>query len=287
MKKGTTFGNAGLYRALIWLLKHTPRKVFYVFEAVFVIPFTLVFSSGAHIIYSYFHNIQGWSRWRSIAGTYKNHCIFGQTVIDKFAMYAGDKFRISCHGKEEYDKHLDQQESLILLNAHIGCSEILGYSYPSKKPCNVLVYGGEREDLMSYRKKAFGDRHIKMIPVAAGGSHSEEIIEALNRKEIVSAFADRFFNDKKSVTATLFGREIKLARGPFSLAVTRGLSVFMTSAMKERDGSYTAFFTPLTYDKTLSPREQRQQLADAYCREIERLLKIYPTQWFNFEKVFS
>jgi predicted LPLAT superfamily acyltransferase len=56
----------------------------------------------------------------------------------------------------------------------------------------------------------------------------------------------------------------------------------MVSAMKEKDGSYTAYMTPLHYDKSLSRGEQRQQLADAYTAEMERLLAMYPLQWFNY-----
>ena len=66
------------------------------------------------------------------------------------------------------------------------------------------------------------------------------------------------------------------------MAVTRGIDVVVVNAMKEKDGSYKVFFTPLTYDKTLSASQQRQQLADAYTAEIERLLEMYPLQWFNY-----
>lgn len=282
MKRGTTYGNAGLFQALVWLLRYIPIRVFYAFESVCVIPFTLIFSSGARITYRYFHDILGWGRWASIAGTYRNHCIFGKTVIDKFAMYAGHKFRVKYHGLEEYMAQMTEDKAVLQLNAHVGCSEILGYSCHADKPCNVLVFGGEKESLMAYRRSSFGDMNIKMISVGTGENNSDEIVGALDRGEIVCAFADRFFNERKIVRSSLHGHPIRLARGPFSLAVTRGIDVFMVSAMKERDGSYTAFFTPLHYDRTLTAKEQRQQLADAYCAEIERLLGMYPTQWFNY-----
>ena len=139
---------------------------------------------------------------------------------------------------------------------------------------------------MKYRKSAFSGKNIKMIPVATEDSHSEDIILALERGEVVSAFADRFMSTKKMMISSLYGKSIKLARGPFSLAAVRGLDVVMASAMKERDGSYSAFFTSLKYDKALPLREQRQQLADAYCAEIERLLTKYPLQWFNYSDIW-
>ena len=60
----------------------------------------------------------------------------------------------------------------------------------------------------------------------------------------------------------------------------------LISAMKEKDGSYSAFIKPLPYDKTLTKAQQRQQIADAYTAEIERLLEKYPYQWFNYSDLW-
>ena len=58
----------------------------------------------------------------------------------------------------------------------------------------------------------FGNKDIKMIPVATEGSHSDDIIRALDNGEIVSVFADRFVNDKKLIISTIHGYKVKLAR---------------------------------------------------------------------------
>ena len=272
---------------LIKLLKSVSIKAVYAFMAVCVIPVTMVVSPGARLTFRYFRQRRGYGWWQSLRATYRNHYLFGQTVIDKFAMYAGHRFKISYHGLEVYKELMESPKPLIQLSAHIGCSEILGYSLHLNKPCNVLVYGGEKQSLMSYRKASFGDSNIKMIPVGTGTSHSDEIVEALDKGEIVSAFADRFMNANKLVVSKLHGYGVKLAKGPFSLATTRGIDVIMVSAMKERDGSYSAYFTPLPYDKTLPKSQQRQQIADAYTAEIERLLDLYPLQWFNYSDLWE
>ena len=128
--------------------------------------------------------------------------------------------------------------------------------------------------------------NMKMIPVGIETSHSEEIVDALDRGEAVSVFLDRVMNKHKVVTSSIHGHHVNLAKGPLSLATTRGLDVLMVSAMKEKDGSYTAYMTPLYYDKSLPRGEQRQQLADAYTAEIERLLDAYPLQWFNYSDIW-
>lgn len=281
-KDWSTYGNAWMHKTLIKMLKVVDLRVFYVFMYIFVIPFTLVFSSGSWLTFRYYRLRRGYGFLKSLWSTYRNHCVFGETVIDKFSMYAGHKFKIAFKDEDKYRALTDSPNAFLQLSAHIGCSEILGYSYHVGKPCNVLVFGGEKQSLMSYRSSSFNEMNVNMIPVGVETTHSAEIVEAFDRGEIVIAFADRLMNPKKVITSTIHGCGVYLAKGPFSMAVTRGIDVVVVNAMKEKDGSYKVFFTPLTYDKTLPASQQRQQLADAYTAEIERLLEMYPLQWFNY-----
>lgn len=279
---GRTFGNALMYRWLIVILKHVNIHLLYGFMGICVIPFTLIFSPGAIVAFHYFHKGKRYGWLKSWWKTYCNHVIFGKIVIDKFSIYSGHKFKINYQGLDYYTNLTNKPEPFLQLSAHIGCSEIIGYSYDNEKPGNVLVYGGENKSLMAYREMAFRKRNIRMIPIGSHESHSDDIIKALERGEIIYAFADRLFNTTRTIKVCGNDCQMMVARGPLSIAVTRGLNVIMTNAMKEPDGSYTAYFTPLCYDKTANKRDQLQQLAEAYITEIERLLGKYPLQWFNY-----
>ncbi len=276
-----------MHRTLIKLLGKVDIRYVYCFMTVFVIPVAMVVSPGARIAYQYFRKRRGQGRWQAFLSTYRNHCLFGQTVIDKFAMYAGRKFEVHSVGHEHFYAHVREDQPVMFLNAHIGCSEVVGYNLSQTKPCNVLVYGGEKQELMDYRKNQFAHMGIKMIPVGIDGVDIMEIVDCLDRGEALSVFADRFMNPKKVIHSTIHGFKVKLSRGPFSLAVNRGIDVYMVSAMKKQDGSYDGRITYLDYDKTLPHREQRQQLADLYTAEMEKVLKDYPLQWFNYFNIWE
>ena len=62
----------------------------------------------------------------------------------------------------------------------------------------------------------------------------------------------------------------------------RGLNVLAVNVMKTSATGYTVFVTPLAYDKTAPRQEQMRQLATAYVAELERLLTLYPAQWYNY-----
>jgi len=272
---------------LIKLLSRVDIRYVYAFMTVCVIPVAMVVSPGARIAYQYFRKRRSQNPWRALLSTYRNHCLFGKTVIDKFAMYAGREFEVHSVGHEFYYAHVREDQPVMLLNAHIGCSEIVGYNLSQTKPCNVLVYGGEKQELMDYRKNQFAHMGIKMIPVGIDGVDILEIVECLDRGEALSVFADRFMNPKKVIHSKIHGFKVKLSRGPFSLAVNRGIDVYMVTAMKKQDGSYDGRITFLDYDRTLPHREQRQQLADLYTAEIEKILDDYPLQWFNYFNIWE
>ena len=57
--------------------------------------------------------------------------------------------------------------------------------------------------------------------------------------------------------------------------------------MKEGSRSYRIYATPLEYDKSASRKEQIRQLSAAYIAELEKRVRQYPAQWYNFFDFWS
>ena len=70
--------------------------------------------------------------------------------------------------------------------------------------------------------------------------------------------------------------------GPYTVASVRGLDVLAVNVMKVSWTRYKIYVTPLTYDKETPRKRQIDQLLHAYLAELERLLALYPTQWYNY-----
>ena len=95
---GTTYGNSWMHHWLIRLLRFLDIRIVYAFMAVCVIPVCMVVNPGRKVIYRYFREIWGLRPLGAILKTYRNFYLFGQVVVDKFAMYAGKKFDIETEG---------------------------------------------------------------------------------------------------------------------------------------------------------------------------------------------
>lgn len=281
---GTTWGSGRLHLWLIRLLKLTDVRLVYAFSAVFVIPVCLcIQSEGRRIIYRYFRERFSYSPLKAAWKTYVNHCLFGQAVVDKFAMYAGKQFKIDIEGYEHFLELAKQKEGFVQLSSHVGNYEIAGYTLTAEsKPFNALMFFGEKASVMENRNKMFADKNIRMIAVKDDMSHLFDINRALTDGETVSMPADRIWGSQKVVEETFLGKTAKFPLGPFSVATMKSQKVLAVNVMKTAAKRYKIYVTPLSYDQEASRKEQIQQLARCYVAELERIVRLYPTQWYNY-----
>ncbi len=280
---GTTYGNGWMLRHLIVMLRYVDVRILYLFSAVFVVPVCLVLNRSRKTAYWYFRRRMGFGRLKSAWSTYINHCLFGQVVIDKFAMYAGKKFEIELEGYDNFLSLAAKPEGFVLLSSHIGNYEIAGYTLVAEtKVFNALVFAGEKQTVMENRDKMFSDTNICMIPILPDMSHLFAIDFALQNGEIVSMPADRIHGSAKSVTAEFLGADASFPYGAFSVATLRNTPVLAVNVMKRKHNRYKVYVTPLSYDIEASRKDKIAQVSKAYVAELERMLRMYPTQWYNF-----
>ena len=280
---GTTYGNAWMHRWLIRMLRYIDVRVLYAFTAIFVIPVCLFVNPSGAIIYRYFRKQHGYGPLKSSLKTYQNHCQFSQVVIDKFATYAGKTFRMEIEGIEHFQQLAKGKESFVMLSSHIGNYEIAGYTLSSEqKPLNALVFFGEKASVMDNRAKLFADTNTRMIPIRPDMGHLFEIDQALQNGEIVSMPADRLLGSQKKLQIPFLNGTAAFPYGPFSIATLRGLNVLAIHVMKQSARTYKIYVTPLCYNREAPRQQQIQELAQQYVAEVQRIVKLYPTQWYNY-----
>ena len=280
---GTTYGTGWMHRWLIAVLRWMDIRLLYIFSSIFVVPVCLVLNASCGIAYRYFRQRHGFGKLKSARKTYTNHCLFGQVVIDRFAMYAGKKFKVDIEGYEHFQQLSESPQAFVQLSSHVGNYELAGYTLYSKdKQFNALVFFGEKSTVMQNRNKMFADNRIHMIPVSNDMSHLFEMNRVLQEGEILSMPADRFVGSTKSITLPFLGADARFPLGPFSVATSRGVDVITVHVMKVSPKRYKIHVTPLPYDKNASRKEQEEQLARGYVSELERILRLYPAQWYNY-----
>jgi len=279
-----------MHRTLIGSLRWLDVRLIYVFTSIFIIPVCLLlnFNHSRTTAYRYFRQRLGYGCLRASWYTYVNHCLFAQVVVDRFAVFAGKRFKLDIDGYEYFQQLELETKGFVILSSHIGCYEVAGYSLISKsKRFNALVFGGEKATVMKGRQEALSEHNIRMIPVREDMSHLFIVNEALSNNEIMSMPADRIVSSAKVVKVNFFGETASLPAGPFSVATMNGLDALAVNVMKISAKRYKIYVTRLSYDTQAPRKQQMQQLANCYVEELERRVRQYPSQWFNFYDFWS
>ena len=121
-----------------------------------------------------------------------------------------------------------------------------------------------------------------MIAIRPDMGHLFEIDEALTRGETVSMPADRVFGSPKRITKEFLNGKADFPYGPFSVATMRSLDVITVHVIKTAWNSYRIIVTPLIYNKEAPRRQQIDELSNNYVHELERVVRQFPTQWYNY-----
>lgn len=279
-----------MHRTLIGSLRWLDVRLIYVFTSIFIIPACLLLNlnHSRTTAYRYFRQRLGYGCLRASWYTYVNHCLFAQVVVDRFAVFAGKRFKLDIDGYEYFQQLELETKGFVILSSHIGCYEVAGYSLISKsKRFNALVFGGEKATVMKGRQEALSEHNIRMIPVREDMSHLFIVNEALSNNEIMSMPADRIVGSAKVVKVNFFGETASLPAGPFSVATMNGFDALAVNVMKISAKRYKVYVTRLSYDTQAPRKQQMQQLANCYVEELERRVRQYPSQWFNFYDFWS
>lgn len=279
-----------MHRTLIGSLRWLDVRLIYVFTSIFIIPVCLLLNlnHSRTTAYQYFRQRLGYGCLRASWYTYVNHCLFAQVVVDRFAVFAGKRFKLDIDGYEYFQQLELETKGFVILSSHIGCYEVAGYSLISKsKRFNALVFGGEKATVMKGRQEALSEHNIRMIPVREDMSHLFIVNEALSNNEIMSMPADRIVGSAKVVKVNFFGETASLPAGPFSVTTMNGFDALAVNVMKISAKRYKVYVTRLSYDTQVPRKQQMQQLANCYVEELERRVCQYPSQWFNFYDFWS
>jgi len=284
--KGNTAGSTWMHRTLIASFKIMNLRFVYLGMAVFVVPMYMLFAHQGYItMYHYFRQRQGYGVLKSFLHVYLNHYRFGQVILDRFASYAGQKFEFELDGMDLFERLSAGKEGFMILSSHIGNYELAGYSFSSMhKRYNALVYSGEAETVMENRNRLLSKHNIRMIAMKEDMSHVFMVNEALVNGEIVSAPSDRVFGSPRNLTCDFMGGKGRFPLGPFMMALQRGLPTITIFVMKISPYRYKVYIREVKCDERpyANRQEKAQNLAQHFAAEMEKVIRLYPDQWFNY-----
>jgi predicted LPLAT superfamily acyltransferase len=286
--KGKTRGGLTGYKIFVNVLKYSGLPAAY-FLLRFVAFWFFIFNPRSFLItLHFFRNRFGYGLFKSVACVYENYYKFGQVLLDKIALMAGfdAKFNFTFEGEEYLRQMVREKTGGLLISAHIGNFEMAGYLLERlKTDVNVIMFDAEHENIKDYLSTV-ANRNYKIIVIKDDNSHIHEINNAFREKQIVCIHGDRFLKGSKKMLAEFLGEEAFFPTGPFYMAMKFNIPVSFVFAMKENNRSYHFFASPPGYYRQEGQQQKRDQtilkIIKEYTNELEKTLRKYPTQWFNY-----
>jgi predicted LPLAT superfamily acyltransferase len=284
--QGKSRGNKLGYRIFVFICRRLgviPAYSVLVFVAFYYFLFSL---HTTKIIYRYFRDRIGFGRVKSLFKVYHNYFLLGQTLLDKIIVMAGfgNRFTYDFDGEENLHQIVKQGKGGILISGHVGNWEAAGHLLKRlDTKVNVVMYDGEHQQIKEYLSGVTGGRNFNVIVVKNDISHVYAIGEALQKNELVCLHADRFVEGSKTAIQDFFGGKAKFPMGPFSLASTFKVPVSIVFAFKESPTHYHFYGSKLyEYHKGQSRHEYTEDLMNTFVADLEKMVKKYPEQWFNY-----
>ena len=285
---GKTTGTPFMQRFLVKILRTLDVRCIYMFMATWL-PFYRIFRPRtARVQYRYFREILGYSAFKSWRYQWRNYYAFGQVIMDRFAAFAGRKFKFVIENRHLFYDLVNEPKGFMVLSSHLGNFEMAGYELATPdKRMNVVLYAGDTQTVMENRERLLASHNIHLIALQEDMSHVYQINAALDKGEIVAMPADRRMTDGKTINVTILDHECKLPAGPFALAAARDEIVRVVFVVKDKWDTYHIYIEPLEMPVKGTVREKMQALANQYAALFTTMAKRYPTQLFNYYDFWS
>lgn len=270
---GQTGGTHWMQRALVGIIRHTDIRIVYGVMHLWLIWYIVVRPRERHGAYL-FHRHRGRSRVQAAIDVYRSFYHFGQAIIDRFAVYAGEKYQVEVENRELYYGRVNRPEGFIMLFSHIGNTEMAGYflSTPDKR-MHILAYGGESPVVMQKRQQVLERNNIGMITIQPNNmSHIYRINEVLQQGDVLAVAADRRMGDA-TIRLPFMSQEASFPAGPFRICKAVKRNVLLVFVVKQDAKNYLVNCEELQAD---------DHLAERYANRMEQMALEHPYEWFNF-----
>lgn len=191
-------------------------------------------------------------------------------------------------------EELGAAPSAIVLTAHMGNYDLGAALFAEKFRREIRVVRAPEPDRQTAQHLAAsleqaGAGAVKVAYNTAGAMLSFDLLHALRAGEIVSIQGDRAEGDVAQISASLFGRKVRLPTGPFVLARAAGVPIYPLFIARSGHRSYQIIVRePFALVRTADSRDQ--DIGDGvarWCAVLEEVIAESWDQWFAFSPIFS
>ena len=188
----------------------------------------------------------------------------------------------SAEGEHHLDAALGAGRGVVLLTAHLGNWEFAGRLLSSRGRRTAHVVLSAEQDQALERYLRLDSPQLRFV-TRRHATSTLGLLAALRRAELVAMQADRPTGGRGDAIVPFFGEPAAFPIGPFVLARAAGAAVVPAFCAMAPGGRYRLEIDAPIWVK---PGEEASALGTTVAA-LERVIRAYPTQWFNFFDAWS
>ena len=147
---------------------------------------------------------------------------------------------------------------------------------------NIIGDEAIDENLQKLESASDENRRINIISLKNGMQAMLDIARALQNNEIVIIMVDRVKEANKTVEVDFLGRKTLLHSGGFEIAHMRKVPILGCDIIRSGDEQIKVQFSEIITSSKEKKAEIIQDLAQQYADFLDKVVREYPWQWFNF-----
>ena len=147
---------------------------------------------------------------------------------------------------------------------------------------NIIGDEAINQNLQELESAADDNKRINIISLKNGMQAMLDIARALQNSEIVIIMVDRVKEANKTVEVDFLGRSTLLHSGGFEIAHMRNAPILGCDIVRSGDQQIRVKFSDIITSTKEKKTDIIQDLAQQYAHFLDKAVREYPWQWFNF-----
>jgi predicted LPLAT superfamily acyltransferase len=224
--------------------------------------------------------------------TYRVFWNYAWTITDNIR-FKEQRFvpEFSFAGREHFEPLLQGHGGAIILTAHMGSYDLGAHLFAASTTRQIVMIRAPEVDPQTrqYEEAKVGDTKDDGLRVGFNtkGDLAFELLEAVQRGELVAIQGDRVTPGIATTPVTLFGRRANVPSGPFALAMAARVPIHPMFVVRTGPRRYTLITgEPITVERSGRGRDFTPAIAK-WVAQLEHVIRENWFQWFAFEPFFE
>jgi len=217
--------------------------------------------------------------------TYFHHVYaFSLNIFDRFIAKEGmqeDTIQTTRINVEAFEE-LQKTGGMLTLSHHGNWAQSFKIFQTYDIKLNIISDEVIDINLQQLETKKEDNSRINIINLNEGMQAMLDIARALQNNEVVIIMVDRVQESHKTIEVDFLGRKTDLHSGGFEIANMRKVPMLGCDIVRIDDNAIKVEFSNIIHSDKSKKSDIIQDLAQQYAHFLEKVVKEYPYQWFNF-----